>query len=112
MSESPVSKQIELVHNLIASPDKRKKYLADPDGYLSSEGITPSPELKDSLKESLRTLEDEFQLLGSANPFATGAAPTGGATTMNVAAAVSAAAAVVSAVAAVTTATSAAKMAK
>lgn len=115
MSESPVSKQIELVHNLIASPDKRKEYLADPDGYLKSEGITPAPDLKDSLTESLKSLENEFERLGGANPFAMGTAASGGATTMNVVAAaavVSAAAMVVSAAASVTTATSAAKMAK
>jgi hypothetical protein len=112
MSESSVREQIDLVHTLIASPSKRKQYLADPDGFLRSQGITPSPTLKDALTESLKTLESEFEKLGNANPFATGAAPAGGATTMNVAAAVSAAAAVVSAAAAVTTATSAAKMAK
>lgn len=111
MTESSVNDQIDLVHDLIASHDKRKKYLADPEGFLRSEGVTPSPDLKDALTESLQGLEDEFEKLGGANPFATGTDPADD-TTMNIAAAVTAAAAVVSAAAAVTSATSAAKAAR
>lgn len=112
MSEASVRQQIDLVRTLISSPTMRKQYLADPDGFLASAGITPAHDLKDALTNSLKTLEDEFERLGDANPFAKSTVPAGGGTTMNVAAAVSAAAAVVSAAAAVTTATSAAKMVK
>ena len=115
MSESPVAKQIDLVHTLIASHDHRIRFLSNPDGYLRSKEIVPSPELKDSLKDSLQALEGEFQKLGSANPFVTTQTASEDPTTMKAVAAaalVSAVAAVVSSAAAVTSATSAAKMAK
>ena len=115
MNESPVIKQLELVHKLIASHDHRVRFLSDSDVYLQSEKIVLSPDLKNSLTDSLKTLESEFEKLGRANPFLITTLPTEEkSTTMNVAAAavVSAAAAVVSAAAAVTSATSAAKMAK
>ncbi|TOM82664.1 hypothetical protein, partial [Vibrio parahaemolyticus] len=69
MSDSKVSKHIELVQTLLSSQKDRALYLINPKAYMQSLSFEVDEQVSAEIDTAITSLEKEFSKVGLANPF-------------------------------------------